>query len=134
MKTHACLAIASLAAIAACSPRSAAPVPEESEMAKALREAEPCRNVVTDAAAQAVASPGQPAPAINRLVISGRDGIGWNGAPIDGVTLRQYLDLSGVMSPTPLLVVAVEPGADPSHVQNIRETIWRGLSCRAESF
>jgi len=114
--------------------RGAAPAPAESEMAKALREAEPCRNVISEALAQRGTSPGQPAPAVNQLAISGREGISWNEAAIDRVRLRQFLDISSTMRPAPLLVVRVRSGADPAHVQSIREAVYLGLSCRAESF
>ena len=38
-------------------------------------------------------------PVKNKLVITGYGHILWNGAPVDLVTLRQYLDLTTTMNP-----------------------------------
>jgi biopolymer transport protein ExbD len=54
-----------------------------------------------------VNQPNQPPPPIdpvkNRIVIMPNDAVLWNGAPVNLVTLRQYLDITTTMTPTPEL-------------------------------
>ena len=50
-------------------------------------------------------------PVKNKLVITGSGHILWNGAPVDLVTLRQYLDLTTTMNPVPELHLQPEPNA-----------------------
>ena len=53
----------------------------------------------------------------------------WNGAEVDAVRLRQYLDIVSSRAPTPVTVVQVDPGAPPAAVEELRETIGRALRC-----
>jgi biopolymer transport protein ExbD len=50
-------------------------------------------------------------PIKNKIVITPAGAILWNGAAIDQVTLRQYLDLSQQMTPTPELHLQPDPNA-----------------------
>jgi hypothetical protein len=54
----------------------------------------------------------------------------WNGAELNAVTLRQYLDIVSTMSPVPVTVVRVDPGAPPASVETVRDTIGRALNCQ----
>ena len=42
-------------------------------------------------------------PVKNKVVITPQGQVLWNGAPVDLVTLRQYLDITANMNPTPEL-------------------------------
>jgi biopolymer transport protein ExbD len=50
-------------------------------------------------------------PVKNKIVISPQDQVLWNGAPIDLVRLRQYLDVTQTMNPVPELHLQPEPNA-----------------------
>ncbi|MGZ8287083.1 MAG: ExbD/TolR family protein [Allosphingosinicella sp.] len=50
-------------------------------------------------------------PVKNKIVITPQDQIMWNGAPIDLVRLRQYLDVTQTMNPVPELHLQPEPTA-----------------------
>lgn len=50
-------------------------------------------------------------PIVNKIVIEPNGTIMWNGEPVNEVTLRQYLDLSQAMTPTPELHVQPHPEA-----------------------
>jgi biopolymer transport protein ExbD len=50
-------------------------------------------------------------PVKNKVVISPGDIVLWNGAPIDLVRLRQYLDVTQTMNPVPELHLQPEPNA-----------------------
>ena len=50
-------------------------------------------------------------PVKNKIVITAAGGVLWNGAPVDLTTLRQYLDLTTTMTPTPELHLQPEPNA-----------------------
>jgi biopolymer transport protein ExbD len=50
-------------------------------------------------------------PVKNKIVITRANQILWNGVPVDLVTLRQYLDLTTTMTPTPELHLQPEPSA-----------------------
>ena len=50
-------------------------------------------------------------PVKNKIVITQAGAVLWNGAPVDMVTLRQYLDLTTTMVPTPELHLQPEPEA-----------------------
>ena len=42
-------------------------------------------------------------PIKNKIVVMPNDAVLWNGQPVDLVTLRQYLDITTTMTPTPEL-------------------------------
>src|SRR5438105_1341712 len=50
-------------------------------------------------------------PVKNKVVIMPNRAILWNGAPVDLVTLRQYLDLTQQMNPVPELHLQPDPNA-----------------------
>jgi len=51
--------------------------------------------------------------------------IGWNGAPIDLVTLRRYLDMTRMMTPEPELCIAAKPFARYACVDEILAVVLR---------
>jgi len=50
-------------------------------------------------------------PVKNKVVIMPNKAVLWNGAPVDLVTLRQYLDLTQQMNPVPELHLQPDPNA-----------------------
>ena len=50
-------------------------------------------------------------PVKNKVVIDPAGTVYWNGAPVDAVTLRQYLDITTTMTPTPELHLQPDPNA-----------------------
>jgi biopolymer transport protein ExbD len=50
-------------------------------------------------------------PVKNKIVITAAGQVLWNGAPVDLVTLRQYLDITTTMDPVPELHLQPEPNA-----------------------
>jgi biopolymer transport protein ExbD len=59
--------------------------------------------------------PNQPQPPVdpvkNKVVITPQGQVLWNGAPVELVTLRQYLDLTQQMNPIPELHLQPDPNA-----------------------
>jgi biopolymer transport protein ExbD len=62
-----------------------------------------------------VNQPNQPPPPVdpvkNKIVIMPNGIVTWNSAPVDLVTLRQYLDITTTMTPTPELHLQPHPEA-----------------------
>jgi biopolymer transport protein ExbD len=50
-------------------------------------------------------------PVKNKITIDPAGTVYWNGAPVDAVTLRQYLDITTTMTPTPELHLQPDPNA-----------------------
>jgi biopolymer transport protein ExbD len=50
-------------------------------------------------------------PVKNKVTIDPAGTVYWNGAPVDAVTLRQYLDITTTMTPTPELHLQPDPNA-----------------------
>jgi biopolymer transport protein ExbD len=50
-------------------------------------------------------------PVKNKITIDPAGTVFWNGAPVDAVTLRQYLDITTTMTPTPELHLQPHPEA-----------------------
>ena len=50
-------------------------------------------------------------PVKNKIVVMPNDAVLWNGNPVDLVTLRQYLDITTTMTPTPELHLQPHPEA-----------------------
>jgi biopolymer transport protein ExbD len=50
-------------------------------------------------------------PVKNKIVVTGSGQVLWNGAPVPLTTLRQYLDITTTMTPTPELHLQPEPNA-----------------------
>ncbi len=71
----------------------------------------------------------QPPPPIdperNKIVITAPGAVLWNGAPVDLVTLRQYLDLTTTIRPTPELHIQPEPEARYEVVDEVLAVIKR---------
>ena len=70
-----------------------------------------------------VNQPDQPPPPIdpvkNRIVIMPNDAVLWNGAPVNLITLRQYLDITTTMTPTPELHLQPHPEARYEQVDEV---------------
>jgi biopolymer transport protein ExbD len=50
-------------------------------------------------------------PVKNKIVIMPSGVVLWNGAPVNATTLRQYLDITTTMTPTPELHLQPDPNA-----------------------
>ena len=50
-------------------------------------------------------------PVKNKITVDPAGIVFWNGAPVNAVTLRQYLDITTTMTPTPELHLQPEPNA-----------------------
>ena len=50
-------------------------------------------------------------PVKNKIIVMPNDSVLWNGSPVDLVTLRQYLDVTTTMTPTPELHLQPHPEA-----------------------
>jgi len=50
-------------------------------------------------------------PVQNKVIIMPDNSVTWNGSPVDLVTLRQYLDITTTMEPTPELHLQPHPQA-----------------------
>ena len=50
-------------------------------------------------------------PVKNKIVVTGTGQILWNGAPVNPIQLRQYLDITTTMTPVPELHLQPEPEA-----------------------
>src|SRR5918998_1643862 len=55
----------------------------------------------------------------NQTVVMPNDAVLWNGAPVDLVTLRQYLDITTTMTPTPELHLQPHPQARYEQVDEV---------------
>ena len=58
-------------------------------------------------------------PVKNRIVIMPNDAVLWNDQPVDLVTLRQYLDITTTMQPTPELHLQPHPEARYEQVDEV---------------
>jgi biopolymer transport protein ExbD len=58
-------------------------------------------------------------PVKNKVVITPDNQVLWNGAPVDLVTLRQYLDLTQQMNPIPELHLQPDPYARYEKVDEV---------------
>ncbi len=58
-------------------------------------------------------------PVKNKIVIMPDGVVTWNGAPVDAVTLRQYLDITTTMTPTPELHLQPHPEARYESVDEV---------------
>ena len=98
----------------------------------------PCTYAGTDAAyrewqqSEQAAKAGADPSVRNILVVEGGDSYRWNDSPVDRTRLRQYLDITHTMAPTPWLIVQRGAGADEAAVERARELIYLSLDCRAE--
>jgi biopolymer transport protein ExbD len=58
-------------------------------------------------------------PVKNKIVIMPNDVVLWNGNPVDLVTLRQYLDITTTIEPTPELHLQPHPEARYEQVDEV---------------
>ena len=58
-------------------------------------------------------------PVKNKIVIMPNDVVLWNGSPVDLVTLRQYLDITTTIEPTPELHLQPHPEARYEQVDEV---------------
>jgi biopolymer transport protein ExbD len=58
-------------------------------------------------------------PVKNKIVIEPNDAVMWNGTPVDDVTLRQYLEITTTMTPTPELHLQPNPEARYERVDQV---------------
>jgi biopolymer transport protein ExbD len=58
-------------------------------------------------------------PVKNKIIIMPNDAVLWNGNPVDLVTLRQYLDITTTMTPTPELHLQPHPDARYEQVDEV---------------
>lgn len=58
-------------------------------------------------------------PVKNKIVVTAGNAILWNGAPVNQVQLRQYLDITQQMNPIPELHVQPEPTARYDLVEQV---------------
>ena len=68
----------------------------------------------------------------NTLAMDRAGTLTWNGAPIDMVRLRQFLDLTSTMRPAPHLSVEVEAGAPCDRIEAVVTMASRSLNCAAD--
>ncbi len=64
-------------------------------------------------------------PVKNKVVVQSNGGYTWNGAPVNLVTLRQYLDLTTQMTPVPELHLQPEPSAPYVAVDELLAVVKR---------
>ena len=64
-------------------------------------------------------------PERNKIVIDRAGAVLWNGAPVDLVTLRQYLDITTTIRPTPELHIQPDPEARYELVDEVLAVIKR---------
>jgi biopolymer transport protein ExbD len=58
-------------------------------------------------------------PVKNKIVIMPNDAVLWNGAPVNLIQLRQYLDITTTMTPTPELHLQPHPQARYEQVDEV---------------
>jgi len=64
-------------------------------------------------------------PEKNKVSVDASGTVSWNGAPVDQVTLRQYLDQTSAMSPEPELHFQPDPAARYEAVDRVLAVIKR---------
>jgi len=64
-------------------------------------------------------------PQKNKVVIDAAGTISWNGAPVDGVTLQQYLEQTTQIKPEPELHFQPDPQARYARVDEVLAVIKR---------
>ena len=64
-------------------------------------------------------------PQKNKVVIDAAGTISWNGAPVDGVTLQQYLEQTTQIKPEPELHFQPDPAARYAKVDEILAVVKR---------
>ena len=64
-------------------------------------------------------------PVKNKIVVDPSGAVLWNGAPVNLVTLRQYLDITTTMTPTPELHLQPHPEARYELVDEVLAVVKR---------
>ena len=87
-----------------------------------------CDTLFSEQEFQRLDQRGFPLP-LNRVALSGTDGVRWNGSPVSLATLGRYLELVTTLEPTPLVVVRVAPETDPALLADFSETVRLSMRC-----
>ena len=66
---------------------------------------------------------------VNRLRVSGRTGLHWNGTPISRATLRLYLDLVRAIEPQPITLLEPAPDVNCPFREAVRAEITHAIPC-----
>lgn len=69
---------------------------------------------------------------INRVKVTGKDEVLWNGKAIGLRELANYSSIVPTMNPVPFTILEIENGASCSTVQEVRKTIDKRAQCRSE--
>lgn len=69
----------------------------------------------------------------NRITLTGRDEILWNGMPVTWQILHQYLGVVATMTPLPLTILVPEHDADCALLEAVRDEIDSSLPCAPKS-
>ena len=64
-------------------------------------------------------------PVKNKIVVDPAGTVFWNGSPVDAVTLRQYLDITTTMTPTPELHIQPDANARYEVVDEVLAIVKR---------
>ena len=122
------LGVACCALLSCSNPVPAEPAEVEQETVDEPPPLEACTHVVAAGAAERDLESRPDDVVTNRVAVSGSI-ITWNGAALDAVTLRQYLDIVSTMAPQPRLVVEIAPDAQPQTAALVQTTIDNSLRC-----
>jgi hypothetical protein len=66
---------------------------------------------------------------VNRLRVSGRDGLRWNGAPVSRATLSAYLAIVRTIEPRPITLIEPAQDVDCRFLEAMRAEIARAMPC-----
>jgi hypothetical protein len=66
---------------------------------------------------------------VNRIHVGPGASLRWNGAAVDLVTLRQYLDITANMDPLPFAELVIRRNTDCDLIARVRATIEASLPC-----
>jgi hypothetical protein len=65
----------------------------------------------------------------NTVSIDKAGAVHWNGAPVDMVRLRQYMDIVGTMLPTPGTAVEADPGSPCARIEEVVRIVGNAVEC-----
>jgi len=71
--------------------------------------------------------------AVNTVAIQNKKGtvLTWNGASVTAKQLREYVQITKTLRPSPTLVLIVTPSADCGEVRRLRQMIQETLRCES---
>lgn len=100
----------------------------EKERAKKVEELiAHCSHLVSEAKFAAIPDKGD--AQVNKVILKKDGQVLWNSVTVDDVRLRQYLDISMQIAPTPYLVFSSESGADNARVLAVRNIFVNSGLC-----